>query len=84
MPNPCYSYPADVPSAGRDRGAAQSGRASVRQMPLICFSYSSDLPMGASKPDGRSIVTWCFSYPPDTPPAPADLRRMPGGPCFRY
>jgi hypothetical protein len=80
MPATCYSYPADVPSAGRSRGAAQRARLGVRQMPSTCFSYSSDLPAGASDPSGRSVVSWCFSYPPDTPPAPIGLRRTGGSP----
>jgi hypothetical protein len=84
MPNPCYSFPADVPPAGKGHNATQRGRPRVRQMPSTCFSYSSDLPVGASKLNGRSVVTWCFSYPPDIPPARTGLRRMPSGPCFRY
>jgi hypothetical protein len=60
-------------------------------MPNICFSYSSDLPVGSANrgsagqvPPGPHRMPGypCFSYSADGPLR--DLRRMPVGPCFSY
>jgi hypothetical protein len=77
MPNPCYSYPVNVPSDRTSRDASQAARRDLRKMPYPCYSYP----------------IMCFSYPDDMPSggnpgvagsAPPGLRQMPGSICFRY
>jgi hypothetical protein len=77
MPFPCYSYAADVPSAGSSRNAAPRARPGVRQMPFACFRYQAEAP--PSKPYScYSYPMMCFSYP-------SGVRQMPGtSSCFRY
>lgn len=72
MPFMCFSYP-DSPSAGTPGGAP--AQPDLRMMPLICFSYTADVP--------RSMPHSCFSYSAERRAIP-DLRRMPIGTCFRY
>ena len=72
MPYMCFSYP-DSPSAATTGGAA--AQPDLRMMPLICFSYTADVP--------RSMPLPCFSYSAEQRAIP-DLRRMPIGSCFRY
>ena len=72
MPYMCFSYP-DSPSAGTTGGAP--AQPDLRMMPAICFSYTADVP--------RSMPQSCFSYSVERRAIP-DLRRMPGGTCFRY
>lgn len=70
----CFSFPADVPPGIGVHGAV---RPDLRAMPTtICFRYKPEVP--------RSRPAMCFSYPADPPPASPGVRRMPGGPCFRY
>jgi hypothetical protein len=89
MPNPCFSYPADVPPGIRNGDASLRA---PRRMPYSCFSYPiacfsnpADVP--------RGMPYSCFSCPADVPQgvgtrsaprsAPPGLRRMPGS-CFNY
>jgi hypothetical protein len=75
MPFTCYSYPADMPPGGANKGTVRAARRGLREMPYSCYSYP----------------IMCFSYPGDAPwsiPSqdavlPA-LRRMPATACFRY
>jgi len=72
MPYMCFSYP-DSPSGGMPGDAA--AQPDLRRMPLICFSYTADVP--------RSMPFSCFSYSAERRAIP-DLHRMPIGTCFRY
>jgi hypothetical protein len=81
MPYMCFSYP-DSPSAGTTGGAP--AQPDLRMMPLMCFSYTADVP--------RSMPQSCFSYSVHVPPGiGSDIaepglgepRRMPHT-CFRY
>ena len=77
MPNPCFSYPAEVPR-GMAGGSCFSYQAGVpRRMPTsICFSYPGAVPPDIRNrdtarpgPDGH-VTGACVSYPVF--------------PCFRY
>jgi hypothetical protein len=78
MPYPCFSYPADLPSATTNRSPAQRasrGRGSMPgypcfAYPAICFSYPDDVLPGNRNRGGAQ---------PTTP----GVRSMPY-PCFRY
>jgi hypothetical protein len=74
------TYPADVPTADRNRIAAQRALNGLRRVPgMPCFSYSADAPL----PDLRRMPAGpCFSYSADAPLP--DLRRMPAAACFSY
>jgi len=70
----CFSFPADVPPGIGIQGAV---RPDLRGTPYtVCFRNEPEVP--------RSMPAMCFSYPADPPPASPGVRRMPGGPCFRY
>ena len=94
MPNPCFSYSADVPPSTSIRNATQPalpGPAGIGYPCFSyptgpCFSYPADVPR-------RMPVLPCFSYSVDAslgvrnrdaaqPPLPG-LRRMPAA-CFSY
>lgn len=82
MPNPCFSYSADLPPDAGNRNTAQQTRRDTR----LCFSYSDGMPPGvrnrgatqpvprdlSSTPGGPPDYTYsaCFSYVSTT--------------CFRY
>jgi len=72
MPYMCFSY-SDSPSAGTTGDAP--AQPDLRMMPLMCFSYTADVP--------RSMPHSCFSYSVERRAIP-DLCRMPTGTCFRY
>ncbi len=57
MPNPCYSYPADMPPDGTNKGPARAARRGLREMPYSCYSYP----------------IMCVSYPEDPPAARSDV-----------
>jgi hypothetical protein len=75
----CFSYPADPPQSGINRGAVQPNLAGLRRMPATCFSYSAAAPPGIwnrnteqpgpddhSSPPGRNsgfVSSACMSYP---------------------
>jgi hypothetical protein len=75
----CFSYPADPPSSGLNRGTGQPDLPSLRRMPSSCFSYSAAPPLdiwngntGQPGPDdcprppgGHSgfVSSACMSYP---------------------
>ena len=58
MPNPCYSYPADMPPDGTNKGPARAARRGLREMPYSCYSYP----------------IMCVSYPEDVTPAAGSCR----------
>ena len=76
MPSMCFSYQPDPPPGIGTRAATPPA---LRRMPLTCcFSYTAEVPR-------RMSTGTCFSYSVDAPqPAPAGLRSMAGGTCFRY
>jgi hypothetical protein len=78
MPNPCFSYPADVPPGISNRGAAQPAPPGLRRMTYTaCFSYLGDMPPTPR----RMTYSTCFRYPGNVPQGP---RRMAFGTCFKY
>jgi hypothetical protein len=79
VPSMCFSYPADSPLIGLNRGAAQPDLPGLRRIPATCFSYSVAAPLGIrdrnttqpgpddhpSPPGGHSgfVSSACRSYP---------------------
>ena len=79
MPNPCFSYSADVPPGTGTRDAVRPDPPGLRRMPNPsgCFRYEADVLPGLRRmPAGSG----CFRYEADVLPG---LRRMPAA-CFSY
>jgi hypothetical protein len=78
MPFTCYSYPADMPPGGANKGPVRAARRGLREMPHSCYSYPL---ICFSYPDVASHVIQDRAAAPAAPPG---LRRMPNTTCFRY
>lgn len=89
MPNTlCFSYQADPPTSGMNRGVAQPDLPGLRRMPAICFSYRAAAPLDIRNREAvqHSGYLGCFSYSVAGPDdrVVGTCVSYPVAPCFRY